>query len=697
MSFLQSLFLLGLSAAAIPLLIHLLNRPRARVVPFSSLAFIKRLQIRQSRRLRVREILLLLLRILMLALLAIAFARPALQGPFARGLGGTVRSSACVVVDASYSMSFDEDGEPLLAKAKERGREVAELLDEGDEAFLVFGGDAPESRFEAPTHNLRLLETEIQKAPQSWQGGDITRSFREAYRSLAGSRNANREIYWISDMQRVSSAIEEGEWEAFLDPDVRVFLIPVGETDRPNLAVTKAELYESRRLDGNVKVQVEVANYSGAKRDVIASLWAGGERLANASLAIDAGSAQTTIFSMQSPKGSFVLGEVRIEEDDLSGDDTFYFTLAEQERLPVLVVTDGIDESYGYLQKALVPAGDESPVLLESAAPREIAGRDLSRYASVILLGVRTLSDGAVALLSEYVEAGGGVLVVPGDATDFGAYNQILLPALMPGVSLSESTIEHRRNPVGIEWFDPLHGVWSLFPKGIDRALRDVALTRYLDVTPGEQSRPLAKMGDGRPFLLESEKGAGHVLLFAGGFDLSWGDFPTQPVFLPLLHELVRYHDRGGALTRTSVLVNRPFRRALDGVSLGESFTIVTPSGQEFAVQPAAEGERIALSFAGTSEPGFYELRGPGRNEWFAVNLDTRESDLTPLDADELARSLPVEGVVVVTPRERIDRSVLGTRFGRELWWELIVLVLALALFELFLSQSSRQAVPQES
>ncbi|NNE08598.1 MAG: hypothetical protein HKN20_08555, partial [Gemmatimonadetes bacterium] len=94
MSFLQSLFLLGLSAAAIPLLIHLLNRPRARVVPFSSLAFIKRLQIRQSRRLRVREILLLLLRILMLALLAIAFARPALQGPLARGLGGTVRSSA---------------------------------------------------------------------------------------------------------------------------------------------------------------------------------------------------------------------------------------------------------------------------------------------------------------------------------------------------------------------------------------------------------------------------------------------------------------------------------------------------------------------------------------------------------------------------------------------------------------------------
>ena len=50
MSFLQSLFLAGLAAAAIPVLIHLLNRPRARLVPFSTLEFIRRLQTKRSKR-----------------------------------------------------------------------------------------------------------------------------------------------------------------------------------------------------------------------------------------------------------------------------------------------------------------------------------------------------------------------------------------------------------------------------------------------------------------------------------------------------------------------------------------------------------------------------------------------------------------------------------------------------------------------
>ncbi|MBM3321817.1 MAG: BatA domain-containing protein, partial [Candidatus Eisenbacteria bacterium] len=58
MAFLQSIFFwVGLLAAAIPVVIHLLNRPRARVVAFSTLEFIRRLQIKRSKRIRIRELL----------------------------------------------------------------------------------------------------------------------------------------------------------------------------------------------------------------------------------------------------------------------------------------------------------------------------------------------------------------------------------------------------------------------------------------------------------------------------------------------------------------------------------------------------------------------------------------------------------------------------------------------------------------
>jgi len=62
--FLNSTVLLAASAALIPLLIHLFSRRRVRVVEFSSLKYLKEMQKRQLRRLKIRQWLLLILRML---------------------------------------------------------------------------------------------------------------------------------------------------------------------------------------------------------------------------------------------------------------------------------------------------------------------------------------------------------------------------------------------------------------------------------------------------------------------------------------------------------------------------------------------------------------------------------------------------------------------------------------------------------
>ena len=76
MSFLAPLFLAGLAALAVPLIIHLINRERREVVPFPSLMFLQRIPYRSVRRQKLRHILLLVLRCLALAILVMAFARP---------------------------------------------------------------------------------------------------------------------------------------------------------------------------------------------------------------------------------------------------------------------------------------------------------------------------------------------------------------------------------------------------------------------------------------------------------------------------------------------------------------------------------------------------------------------------------------------------------------------------------------------
>ena len=70
MSFLNTALLAGLLLAAIPILIHLLGRRRIKRQPFPTLEFLRRLQNRKMKRLRVRQWLLLALRTLAVLLLA---------------------------------------------------------------------------------------------------------------------------------------------------------------------------------------------------------------------------------------------------------------------------------------------------------------------------------------------------------------------------------------------------------------------------------------------------------------------------------------------------------------------------------------------------------------------------------------------------------------------------------------------------
>ncbi|HWF84216.1 MAG TPA: BatA domain-containing protein, partial [Vicinamibacterales bacterium] len=100
-SFLSPVFLVGATAAGIPLVLHLLRREPEPRVKFAAVKLLKRAPVEHTEKRRLRELLLLALRITALVLLALAFARPFVAS------GAAVRSAGITVVllDTSYSMS----------------------------------------------------------------------------------------------------------------------------------------------------------------------------------------------------------------------------------------------------------------------------------------------------------------------------------------------------------------------------------------------------------------------------------------------------------------------------------------------------------------------------------------------------------------------------------------------------------------
>src|SRR3954465_430912 len=112
MGFLAPLMLIGVTALAVPIAIHLIGRRRARVVKFAALDFLLATKRRTARRFRLRERMLLLVRAIAGAAVAIALAKPytscARKGPaVTRG-----PQAAVLVIDDSFAAGYLIDGKP---------------------------------------------------------------------------------------------------------------------------------------------------------------------------------------------------------------------------------------------------------------------------------------------------------------------------------------------------------------------------------------------------------------------------------------------------------------------------------------------------------------------------------------------------------------------------------------------------------
>ena len=79
MTFLNPFVLFGLAAAAIPILLHLLNLRKLKTIDFSTLRFLKELQKTSIRKLKAQQIILLILRTLIVIFSVLAFSRPTIK------------------------------------------------------------------------------------------------------------------------------------------------------------------------------------------------------------------------------------------------------------------------------------------------------------------------------------------------------------------------------------------------------------------------------------------------------------------------------------------------------------------------------------------------------------------------------------------------------------------------------------------
>ncbi len=687
-SFLNPLLLAGLLAAAIPVVLHFLNRRQAKILPISTLRFLRLVPAKTLRRKRLEEYLLLLARVLLFALLALGAARPVLTD--ARAGGGA--TATAIVLDDSYSMETRADGVTRFQEAVEASLRTLRTLAAGDRAALLVASDPEAETF---TSDLPALRRRLSAARPSSSPADLLPAAQKALALLREAREPNRELVLVTDLQRlaVRPLVERLPVEPE-DRGISVLLLDVGAEAPANLTLASVRAEAGIAVAGEpARVTVEVRNSSGRGLSTRLALVVGEERVLEQAVSVDAGETAMVPLRVTADLPGAESGRVTLAGDDLLADDVRHFALPVLARIPVLLVNGDPspvswqDEAF-FLRAALAPEelGAErvqSPFNVKTVPAEALGGEDLRPYRAVILANVAALGAKEATALRAFVRSGGGLMLFAGNRLRPDEMNRSLsadpaeglLPAVLgPPADLGGGP----EDLVPLAEFEAAHALFADLPAEALEDLPRIHARRAISADAGPAGgRVVARLRNGAPLIVEKTVGAGRTLLVTVTADADWTNLPLRPMFLPLLHRALLLLAGGEAGARAHLL--------------GE--TVKIPPAPEADAPPEVRdpggeitrlaGEGAALSYGPLRASGVYAVKGSGAGDFlFCADPDPREGDLARGDPDALRDLFGPDRFRHVRGLSALEAEVERAREGRPLWGFLLAAALLLLLFE---------------
>jgi hypothetical protein len=659
MTFLTPLFLLGLGAVAIPVLIHLIQRERKRVIEFPSLMFVRRIPYQSVRRRRIRHWLLLALRAAAVALIVAAFARPFATGGAAAAVATGGAREVVILLDQSASMGYGDH----FARAQDAARTVVRGLGPGDRATLVLFAKNAEENMRATPDHLRL-EAAIGAAKVTSGATRFGPAIKLAESILSRSQMKRREAVLISDFQKTGWT---GSEEARFPEGMTISTVSVASPNTSNLAVPSVS-FARALFSGQERITVTagLSNKGDAPlKDVPVTLSVDGHEIETQRAAIAPHASGSVTFTQFTLAGPNVRGTVRAGTDEMPADNAFHFVLTPSAPVSLAVVDSGAADASLFFAKAL-SIGTTPTFQVEQSTAARVTPAAFDARAVVVLNDTMFPPAGGAGVLKKFVERGGGLLVIAGEHTTWPTGEADLLPGkLGPAVDRTSG----RSGSLG--YLDYSHQAFEIFKAPRSGDFSAAHIFRYRSLEPASTDRVLARFDDGAVAAAERKIGAGRVIVWTSTLDDTWTDIALKPVFLPLVHQLVRYlarYEQPASWFTVGQVIDLRSRGRADRVIVKPSGERVVPSGNE-------QDPRSVLEL---DQQGIYEIRASGaaagRPEAIAVNLDPAESDLTALDPRELVASVTGHATQTAAEPEAPEPMTSEEVERRQsLWWYLLL------------------------
>lgn len=724
MGFLTPLYVAGLAALALPVLLHLIRRtPRGRQV-FSSLMFLHPSPPRVTRRSRLDQLLLLILRGLALALLALAFARPFWRRAADLLFEDPPGRKVAILVDASASMRRDDLWTRTLAAV----RQFVDQLDAADDPALFTFDDRlrmvvdwdDEARIEN-TQQTALVRAQLAELQPGWGGTNLGAALMGLGDRLDQTDSeAALQVVLFTDQQRgaQTAALQGYEWPA----GVYLSVHRIEPTRTTNAAPRLLSDLESD--DDASRPRVRITNAANSASDQFHVAWGRGTApLSNAPrqeatessgtqpgvtsptatppTANQAGAlrvaayvpaGQTRIIRLPLPAVAASADRLVLEGDDATFDNTIYVVPEPRETVRVLyggrdAGTDPQGLRY-YLETALATSARRD-VQIVSGEPGQPLPLESAPTPFQLVVLTEPLDSQTTRLLSDYLQTGGAVLAVPSDQASLATLSGIAdsVGAESPDPELPTA------NPDAYVMFGEIDFGHSMFAPFANSRYNDFTKIHFwnhrrMSVAADSKAHVIARFDNGLPAICEQLVGTGRVIVLASTWRPADSQLALSTKFVPLLESILA----GPASARpksAGYVVNQPIALPQEGATRNGSDRV--PAKRKIWKPDGTEIELAddLAAFDGADQPGIYRLSGPSRSLEFAVNLAAAESDTAPVDVDVLEQlgvkigQQPSRAEQLARQRNERDRELES---HQKLWRWLMLTVLGVLAVETWLA-----------
>jgi hypothetical protein len=650
MVFLSPLTLTGLLLVALPVVIHLLVRRRARRLDFPTLKFLRETPSFKLYPRRLRQPLLLALRAAAIILLVMGLARPLLT--FHR----RPMPVRFILMDASLSMKARGRAEA----AREQARAIVSKLADSERAAIIAFSSEAKTLQEITADHSKLLEA-IERFQPSGGATRYNAGLGEVAAQRAHEPQAEVEVDIISDFQR--AGLEEPLPSDVAAPQ-RIKAYPVGSETERNAFLSDESAGKSER-----GIQLSATEIVSATD---------GRTGARRAWTIDADEGERAGIEWRRESNGQTTGRLKVlEPDDFDADDERFFAFPPLRETHVLLVED--EGSAGpYLRAAFEATRGEAgaSARLDRLRGLPASAAELAPYSLVVVTLHGSPRGDEASMLTAYARAGGNVWMFLARDLDAEAWSALAGKEVgheLPFESITR--ISGQTLSFGVADTDAPQlrslGEGTLF------SLRAVRVSAGYALAPRADAETLMRWNDGRPAFVSTRVGEGNMLLLATSPERESSEMGASPSFPALASSILRSGSQ--MLEPLSRTIGEAVRL---NVALDTDVKVTTMDGRSTETK-ARELVRHPLDYF--SEPGVYRLEFAGTEKFVAFNSAASESERALATEETLKRFFSVEQKEKDPTVNANDWREASERSGST-WRYFLMAAFLLALAELFVA-----------